>query len=200
MRPTKTVVLAAIAVAGVTGLALAAGSSVHEMTVDMPGGGVAHIRYTGDVPPKVNFVRTSAGGFAASPAVGFFGEASPFAEMDRISALMDRQMAVMMQQARMMQQQTLQGAPLSSAEFKALPAGPGYSFVSTLSGDGVCMKSVQITASGNEAPKVVSQTSGNCGAEKPASAAPVKAAPAQSAPLQTISYKPDTVAHPRSGI
>ncbi|MDR3527949.1 MAG: hypothetical protein P4L57_11785 [Rhizomicrobium sp.] len=183
MRLTNTVILAAAAVAAVTGLAFAAGSSVHEMIVNMPDGGVAHIRYTGDVAPKVNFVRAS--GFAAP--IGYFDE-SPFAEMDRISALMDRQMVIMMQQA-------LHNAPLSSAEFKALPAGSGYSFASTLSGTGVCVKTVQITASGNAAPKVVSQTSGDCGSGTIASPGQTKAAP-----LQTISYKPEAARHSRQGI
>ena len=193
MRPTNTVILAAAAVAALTGLAFAAGSSVHEMTVNMPDGGVAHIRYTGDLAPKVSYVRTPSG----SAPIGYFGE-SPFAEMDRISALMDRQMAVMMQQARMMQQQALQNASMSSAAFKALPAGSGYSFISTLSGTGVCMKTVQITASGNAAPKVVSQTSGDCGAENAASPAQTTESSAQ--PLQTISYKPQAARHPRQGI
>ena len=197
MHPTKTVILAGAAIAGLTGLALAAGSSVHEMTVDMPGGGVAHIRYTGDLAPKVNFVRTAAGGLAAAP-IGFFGEPSAFAEMDRISALMDRQMAMLMQQASLMHLRVLQNAPLTSAEFKTLPDGSGYSFVSTLSGNGVCMKSVQITTLGNEAPKVVSQTSGNCGDAK--AARPANAAAGQAVPLQTISYKPDAAHHSRQGI
>ena len=47
------------------------------------------------------------------------------------------------------------------------PAGSqSYSFVSTLSGNGVCVRSTQITASGNgAAPKVASHSSGNCGPE-----------------------------------
>lgn len=202
MRPMKTVLLTAAAVAGVTGLAFAAAPAFHEMTVTTPDGGVAHIRYIGDTPPKVNFVRSDS---AAIPA-GFVAS-SPFVEMDRISAMMDRQMALMMLQARAMQAQAAQmEAPLYAARLQASPSAPGMFFASVPAGAGVCMKSVRITQSGNAAPQVVSQQSGDCGsAGKPApsAAAPaeMKAAPEQStAPLQTISYKPANASHPRQGI
>jgi len=195
----KTVLLTAVAAAGLTGLALAAAPAIHEMTVAIPGGGEAHIRYTGDTPPKVNFVHSSE----AMP-VGFFAPSS-FDEMERISAMMDHQMATMIYQARLMQQQaeaSLGGSPLRSAEFYGMPAGSSYSFVSTISGNGVCMKSMQITSSGSSEPKVVSHTSGNCGAQSN-TAAPTqaKAAPVpQSSPLQTISFKPEAPAQKRRGI
>jgi hypothetical protein len=182
----KTILLTAAAVAAVTGLAFAAAPAFHEMTVTAPDGGVAHIRYLGDTPPKVNFVRSDN---AAIPA-GFVA-ASPFAEMDQISAMMDRQMALMMLQARAMQAQ----------------AAPDMFFASVPAGAGVCMKSVRITQSGNGAPQVVSQQSGDCGggagkaSSSTAAPAELKAAPEQStAPLQTISYKPANVSHPRQGI
>lgn len=196
----KTVLLTAVAAAGLTGLALAAAPAIHEMTVAIPGGGQAHIRYTGDTPPKVNFVR----GTTEAMPVGFFAP-SPFDEMEQISAMMDRQMAGMMYQARLMQQQaelSLGGSPLSSAEFHGMPAGSSYSFVSTLSGHGVCMKSMQITSNGNGEPKVVSQTSGNCGAQ-PNMSAPSQAKAAavpQNTPLQTISFKPGASPQKRQGI
>lgn len=192
----KTIVLAAAAVAGLTGLAFAAAPVFHEMTVAMPDGGVAHIRYTGDVAPKVNFVRTADAGLADT---GFVP--SPFVEMQRISALMDAQMADMMARAHFPQQAAMQQMPLSQAQLQPLPAA-SYSFVSTMSGNGLCMKSVQITATGNGAPKVVSQTSGNCGEAAAKAAAPVNAKPAEPAStsgLQTISYHPGP-AHPRPGI
>jgi hypothetical protein len=198
----KTILLTAAAVAAVTGLAFAAAPAFHEMTVTAPDGGVAHIRYLGDTPPKVNFVRSDN---AAIPA-GFVA-ASPFAEMDQISAMMDRQMALMMLQARAMQAQAAQmEAPLYAARLQANPAAPGMFFASVPAGAGVCMRSVRITQSGNGAPQVISQQSGDCGGAGKASsstAAPaeLKAAPEQStAPLQTISYKPANVSHPRQGI
>jgi hypothetical protein len=44
------------------------------------------------------------------------------------------------------------------------PGSQSYSFVSTMSGSGVCTRSVEITSMGNgAAPRVVSHSSGNCG-------------------------------------
>jgi len=161
--------------------------------VDVPGGGLAHIRYSGDVPPQVNFVRVPQ---TALPA-GFFAP-SPFAEMARISAMMDRQMAVMMAQARLMQEQAadLENAPRQSAALKALPAAPPYSFISAVPGSGVCVKSVQITATGNGASQVVSQIRGDCGASAQTSES-LKIAPALP---QAISYKAGKESRQRSGI
>jgi len=79
----KTLLMTAVAAAALTGLAMAAAPAIHDLTVDVPGGGLAHIRYSGDVPPQVNFVRVPQ---TALPA-GFFAP-SPFAEMARISAMM----------------------------------------------------------------------------------------------------------------
>ncbi len=194
MRTTTTVFLAGAAIAGLTGLALAAGPAIHEMTVQGPDGAVAQVRYTGSVAPKVTFVQGPANPFAVS----FWGEPSPFAELDRITALMDRQMAQMMYQARALEQP---GSPLSQAVLTDVPAGSAsYSFVSTASGNGFCMRTTQITSSPNGGkPKVVSQTSGNCGGQS-GTAAQVKNAP-PSGSLQTISYKPGHAeAQPRRGI
>jgi hypothetical protein len=195
MRNATTVFLAGAAIAGLTGLALAAGPAIHEMTVQGPDGAVAHVRYTGDVAPKVRFVQGPTDPFGVS----FWGGASPFAELDRITALMDRQMAQMMYQARMIQQQSL-GSPLSQAVLTGMPAGSAsYSFISTTSGNGVCTRTTQITASPNGGkPQVVSQTSGNCGD----GANQLKGKSSQpTSGLQTISYKPGhSEAQPRRGI
>jgi hypothetical protein len=194
MRTLTTVVLAGAAIAGLTGLALAAGSVMHDMTVQMPGGGVAHIRYTGDVAPKVNFVQ------AAPIPVTVWGAPSPFAGMERISAMMDRQMAVMLTQARLMQQAA--DRPLQAAVLKDMPTGSSsYSFVSTMSGNDVCTRTTQITASPGNAPKVVSQTSGNCGdAPKAAPSVRQGGSPAAGS-LNTISTKTSRTQAPvRRGI
>lgn len=194
MRTARTIVLAGAAIAGLTGLALAAAPAVHEMTVQIPGGGIAHVRYTGDVAPKIAFVQ----GTANPTAVNFWGAQSPFAELDRISALMDRQMAQMMYQARLMQMQVSRD-PLYNATLKDMPAGGSdYTFVSSLTGGNFCMRSTQITASPNGgAPKIVTKTSGNCGSAPGATstAAPQENAPASVPGLQTITYK---TAHPAS--
>ncbi len=197
MRTATTVLLAGAAIAGLAGLAFAAGPAVHPMTVQGLNGAVAQIRYTGDVAPKVTFVQGPVNPFAAS----FWGASSPFAELDRIAALMDRQMAQVMYQARLMEQQS-QSDPLSQAVFQDMPAGTAsYSFVSTSSGNGYCMRTTQITASPNGGtPRVVSQTSGNCGEPSGAPApSQIKSSPTTSG-LQTISYKPARTDAPRRGI
>lgn len=197
MRSLRTVVLAGVAIAGVTGLALAAAPTIHEMTVQGPNGAIAQVRYTGDVAPEVSFVQTPM----TASAVRFWGAPSPFAELDRITALMDRQMAQMLYQARLIQQQSSVD-PLRDAVLKDMPAGASsYSFVSTTSGNGFCMRTTQITASPNGGkPKVVSSTSGNCG-NGTGSAVGTQLQPSQTnTHLQTISYKPGTNPQLRRGI
>jgi hypothetical protein len=173
------------------------------MTVAMPNGGTAHIRYTGDVAPKVNFVQGPASPFVMTAFGPGFGAESPFAEIERIQALMDRQMASMMLQARQMQVQAMRD-PLYSATFNGVPAGDNaMRFVSTSSGNNYCFRSVQITASpSGGAPKVVSHTEGNCGSPAPQMKAPAAtAAPSPTVPLQTISYHPRSPSpQPRQGI
>jgi hypothetical protein len=200
-----TVFLIGAAVAGVTGLAVAAAPAVHEMTVALPNGGTAHIRYTGDVAPKVKFVQGPASPFVMTAFGPGFGPASPFAEIEHIQAQMDRQMAVMMLQARQMQAAAMRD-PVYSATFNGVPAGDNaMRFVSTSSGNTYCFRSVQVTASPNGgAPKVVSRSEGNCG-QSPApqlkAPAATAASPSPKVPLQTISYQPRKPSpHPRQGI
>lgn len=192
MRTVPTLILAGVAAVGLTGLALAAGS-MHEMTVQVPGGGVAHVHYSGDVAPKITFVQGDAQPFAA----GFWAPASPFAELDRISALMDRQMAQMMYQANLMEMQA--ATPLYNATLEGVPAGSsGYTVVSTMSGNGFCIRSTQITSSPNGgSPKVVSKTSGNCDSGKSAAAVNQSSDTAAPTGMRTISYK---TTQPRHGI
>jgi hypothetical protein len=202
MRPMTTLLLASAAVAAVTGLALAAGpstpkASVHEMTVQMPNGGIAHIRYTGDVAPKLNFVQGPQSPFAAVA----FDAPSPFAEIARMQALMDHQMAAMMVQVRSMQQAAM-ADPLMHATLQN--GGNGLNFAAT--GGSFCLRSVQITASANGAPKVVSHTEGNCGGTKQAAPPSPTSSSTESpsgsmTPLQTITYHPARVSpRPRPGI
>ena len=76
MRVFRTALVAGaavIAVAGISGVATARDLNTHVMTVQLPGGGVAEIRYTGDLPPQVVL------GPAPTALVAFFGPASPFA-------------------------------------------------------------------------------------------------------------------------
>ena len=203
MRPMTTLLLAGAVIAGVTGLALAAGgtpqkNAVHEMTVQMPNGGIAHIRYTGDMAPKLNFVQGAQSPFAAVA----FGGPSPFAEIERMHALMNRQMAAMIVQARLMQQSTMSD-PLYRASLSG--GGKGTNIAST--GGSFCLRSVQITATpSGGAPKVVSHTEGNCGEAKQTApqsntSTTSPTAPSSMGPLQTISYHPSRVLpRSRSGI
>ncbi len=142
---------AAILAAGVVTPAMAGDGQVHVLTLQMPGGGVEQIEYTGEVAPQVVFVPTSR--MVAVPMM----DVDPFATLSRISAMMDQQAAAMLREV-----ESLQGGM-----FPGLPRGAsGYSFVSTMSGTGVCTRSVRITYNGGNAPpQMVSSSSGDCGSD-----------------------------------
>ncbi len=143
---------AAVLAAAALTPALAGDGQVHVLSVQLPDGRVEQIRYMGDVPPRVVLMLAPAAEMAPMMV------ADPFAAMERISAMMQQQEAVMLRQV-----QAMETAP--EGMLPGLPPGAsGYSFVSTMSGNGVCMRSVQITYNGdNVAPKMVSSTSGDCG-------------------------------------
>jgi len=161
--------VAVIAVAGFSGWAFAQGpqarqihdQQIHEMTIQLSGGGVEQIRYTGDVAPRVYVNTAPQATEAALPSL--FGPDSAFAQFERISEQMDRQAdALLRETAALAAQPSL--AQLQATDFANLPPGSqGYSFVSTMSGNGVCTQSMQITSTGNGPPRVVTHTSGNCG-------------------------------------
>jgi len=100
------------------------------------------------------------------PLGAFFGPASPFAALDRISAAMNGEAASLIRRAEM-----LANAPafapnqLIETALGNLPPGTeSYSMVSTWSGNGVCTQSVEITSPANGGkPRVASHSSGNCG-------------------------------------
>jgi hypothetical protein len=169
MRNVRTAFLVgvtAIGVAGLSGAAVAQDLSTHVMTVVMPGGGVAEIRYTGSVPPQVVFNPAPAPLSAFAPYGAFFGPASPFAELERISAAMDREAASLMHQAEMLTRMPAfaTNQPIEAVLGSMPPGTAGYTMVSTWSGNGVCTQSVEITTPANGGkPRVVSQSSGNCG-------------------------------------
>lgn len=165
MRSFRTALLAAVAAAAFAGTAMAQSARTHVMTVALPGGGIAEIRYTGNVPPQVSLtdMPASLAAFDAMPAL--FGPDSPFAAMQRVSAEMDRQMAAMFAQADSLAARARSGSPQAvETAFGNMPPGSaGYSFVSTMSSNGVCTRSVEITSTGNgAAPKVNSHGSGDC--------------------------------------
>jgi hypothetical protein len=170
MRNIRIAILAsaaATAVAGLAGVAMARDLNTHVMTVEVPGGGVAEIRYSGDVPPQVVVSPAPVALNAFGPVGAFFGPASPFAELERISAAMDREAASLMRRAELLARApVLGGSQPIEAGLRGLPPGTtSYTMVSTWSGNGVCSQSVEITSpTDGSKPRVVSHNSGNCGA------------------------------------
>jgi hypothetical protein len=164
---------------------MAAANHSRIMTVDLPDGSLARIEYKGDIAPKVTVEPMTR---LVPVQLADSAMTAPFALFDRIAADMDRQMDAMFRQARMLEAASAGDAPLDRAAFGALPAGTiSYRFVSTGTGNGVCSRSVQVTSLGaGQQPKVVSNSSGDCGtparATVPAVAAPTQAA----APANTI--------------
>jgi hypothetical protein len=175
MQLSRTVLLAgaaALGLAGIAGMADAQTSNTHVMTVQLPNGEIEQIRYSGDVPPQI---------VLAPDAVTF---ESPFAALEQMTAMMNRQAEAMLRSARAM---AMQPVPMTEAAFGHVAPGSG-----------VCMRSVQITYTGNgEQPHVVSRTAGDCGqsggsavpAELPAPAAPV--VPAHPRTIEVKAGSPD---------
>jgi len=171
MHSLKPLLLAGAAIAGLAILAPAVARELntHQMTVPVPGGGIATIEYSGNVAPKVSF-RPIAGPQLVDPFAWptAFGMPS-FAALDRMADDMDRQMSVMLHRAQMLSRLP-QGDDLHSAEMHALPPGTSFSMVSETSSNGVCTHVTRITqGSADTKPQVVSNTTGNCG-ESPSAA------------------------------
>jgi hypothetical protein len=156
----KTLFAAAVAMAGLGGLAYAQTPDTHVMTVRLPDGSLQRIEYTGSVAPRIEIVPVSQ-----------IAPSSPFAMMQRISAEMDAQMAQMFQAFGPMTAPPPVGTAPITAAFGGMPAA----------GSGVCFHSVQVTYNGSGQPHVVSQTSGDCGGAT-RSSAPV-ALPTTPAPV-----------------
>jgi hypothetical protein len=178
--------------AGLAGSALAGGSETHVMTVQLPGGGIEQIRYSGNVAPEVVF------GPAAD--IGYWGWDGPFADLARISAEMDRAMTGMFREIQALPAMPVDG--WSEAGLANLPPGAqSYSYVSTISGNGVCGRSVEVTSEGaGHKPKVVTKSFGNCSADGAApSALPGAGAPARPDTVQ-IKSAPSRHANPYGGL
>jgi hypothetical protein len=163
-----------IVLAGLTGMATAQTvtnpAQTHVLNVRLPNGQIEQIRYTGGVPPTVMLAPDTA-------MVPSFGSGSPFAMLERMSAEMDRQAAALFHD--------IDAMPMNAGGLGVIPA---------MSGPGVCMRSVQVTFTGNgRAPHVVSQTSGDCGPAH-GSTAPVMlpSAPVQHRAPDVILAKADT--------
>jgi hypothetical protein len=148
MQTTRIALLAgvaAVALAGLTGIAEAGSPETHVLTLRLPDGQVEQVRYMGDLPPTVFLTPAARPAFAAPPDPF---AADPFVMFEQISAALDRQEAAMFRMINAV----------------AEPNGAGFATIPVLAGPGVCSRSVQITFEGNgQAPRIVSRTSGDCG-------------------------------------
>lgn len=189
MRLVRTAMLAGLASAALAGAAFAAGDDSRVMLIAMPDGSVQHVRYQGDVAPQVVLVAAPA---PVSLFDAAFGADSAFAEMDRISAMMEARAQAMMQQAAAMQAR-MPAAPAASGSGIVMTNAQGqpvgvmhYSFVSsTTSADG-CTRTVSYSSDGAPAasqaadqPRVIRTSSGSCGSAAPA---PSPVTPTSTAP------------------
>ena len=206
MPNLRNALLAGIAALGIGFSGAASAQTTNLMTVPVPGGGLAEIRYVGDVPPRVVFLPAPATVSAWAPVSSFFGGESPFAMIDRISAEMDRRTAAMFRYAEAMANQA-PGSPLIEARFGNLPPGSqSFTYVSTMSGNGVCTQSMRITSTGNGPPHVERHSSGNCGPAAapsgPAVTRPVLPAPAPATPANQpdLILTQNTGANPYAGM
>jgi hypothetical protein len=171
MRPLRKAILAgaaAIALVGVAGLAVAEIKNAHVLDVRLPDGSLAHIRYVGDTPPTVSFTPAPPAFSIFSPASDPFGPGSPFAALEQISQTMDRQAAAMLREASAQSRLAFTGPDLTQVDVGKLPPGAqGFSMVSTMSGNGVCTRTVEYRSLGDgKPPQVVTRTSGACTANE----------------------------------
>jgi len=170
-------ILGACAILALAGSAAwaASGATQHRLTVWLPGGGSEVITYSGDVAPKVSFTAGDFGPASFWSPGGWdamaFDHALP---IDRIAAAMDANLASMIRQADAMMAMPVMVPAfngVTEADLKALPPGSqSYSVISTMNGNNVCTRSVQITESGQGKAQVVRHSSGNCAAVPDSSA------------------------------
>jgi hypothetical protein len=195
MRAKLPVILAGAAAAILAAAATpatAGSDDTHILTVRLPNGMVEQIQYNGDVAPRIVVSPVPAPVLAAVPVFDPAPEwATPFAALARISALLDRQEAAMLQQAA-------QGPGMAAA----MPRGfTGFSMVTTITSDGSCQRSMQVTYLGGDAqPHTVSKSSGNCDTQ-PAVPVPAQLGPAAPPPWLAPAPAPATIevkAHDRA--
>jgi hypothetical protein len=161
--------IAALALAGTA--AWAADSNMHEMTVQLPGGGVEHIQYTGDVAPKIRVVP-----MAAMPRIAFMPMAFGFPDMAQIQAHMAAQMAQMHAMIAHANAMAAQSFATTSNGPMAVSTGGAHGYF--------CAHSVQITTDAHGKQNVVEHTAGNCGGSSNQTSAPANhPAPAKGTPI-----------------
>ena len=171
---SKTYILSAAALALLgAGVAEAATARLHTMKVDAPDGSIVHVEYAGEVAPRVEIVPVSEAA-AMMPLM-----ADPFADMERISAMMDAQMQAMMQQAALVQQQALAsgeaGAPGVTMAADA-PRGMHVTYYSSSTDARGCTRAVSYSSDGSGAePKMTQVASDSCEAADRQPVIPAKA-------------------------
>ncbi len=130
-------------------------SATHQLTLQLPGGGSETIAYSGDVSPKVTFHT----GFAADWPRFYDWTVPSFTGFDPVLADMNRHLLASMP----LLMTSPADQPLSMRAIGNLPPGI-TSVVSQVVGNGVCTRFTQITkAAGDAKPRIVSQSSGDCG-------------------------------------
>jgi hypothetical protein len=162
MRTIRMAVLAGGATMLLAGAAMAASHDMHVMKVALPDGSEAQISYQGDVAPKIRIAGGPSMPVAFVPLAGF--DMAPFAEMDRVAAMIDRQADLAMQRAAMMQRAAQTGgAPMTLVAGKSMPGTVSYSYVSTTTSEGGCTRTVSWSTDGaNAQPKMTKTSAGSC--------------------------------------
>ncbi len=170
MRKIQTLLIAgaaaaALALGGAAAVASDKADGTHTMTVQMPGGGVAHIEYTGAVKPRVTFARGPAAFDPLWPAPRvLFDEAfEPFAFWPGGVARDIQRIRTMMREMSAAAALPPDSALSQAGDGTVAPGSYSYSFTSTTTGGKTCARTVQVTASaGGGKPEVVERTSGDC--------------------------------------
>lgn len=168
MRVSRNVILTGAAALLVCGAAEAATAKLHKLDVALPDGSVARVEYAGDVAPRVIVQPSAPQAIAfADPLFAFGGE--PFAEMQRVSAMLEAQHRAMLQRVAELQRAAASGAPTSGLTITSnLPAGSyHYSMVSSTTGTDGCTQTVSWNSDGRSAqPQVTRTSAGNCDAAR----------------------------------
>lgn len=180
MRFVRTAIIAGIATAALAGAALAAHDDARLMLVALPDGSVQHIRYPADAAPHLVLISPA---LPSSPFDMAFGPASPFAEMERISAAMDAQAEAMLRQAAALQAKPsapADGPAMVMTDAQGRPVGlMRYNFVSTATTADGCTSTISYSsdaAAAGTQPKVLRTGSGACGEARPGPLVPATAA------------------------
>lgn len=158
------------ALAGIAaGPALAQSLGYHDMTVQSPDGAVAHIRYAGNTPPKVEFAAPDQSVFANVV------DRTPFVEMDRISAAMDRQAEALWRGFDVSDPFTMASPQTIASRLQHLPPGAeGYSVVTYSSGGKSCTEKMAYSYDGHGKPMVQQASAGDCALGSGSGVTPMK--------------------------